>query len=180
MQNTRPMAGKSEFHTCSACNTNIPQEDKHSFCVRCLGVQHATSALEKEVACNTCEAFQPRVKEARLGRATRVSSTSSMIGPSAALGTPEPLLPDLSQDPLLDIPNAQAACSRSPSPQARRVKRSKQARDIMYLKAQMALELLVKQVPAAQAQAQALLQPQLPYPHSPKFRGDGERRLSRC
>ncbi|MGH0174489.1 UNVERIFIED_CONTAM: hypothetical protein FKN15_068124 [Acipenser sinensis] len=63
------MSGKSGYHPCTACNANILQEDKHSLCVRCLGVQHATSALEKEVACNICEAFQPRVKEARLGRA---------------------------------------------------------------------------------------------------------------
>ncbi|MGH0156666.1 UNVERIFIED_CONTAM: hypothetical protein FKN15_031853 [Acipenser sinensis] len=70
------------FHPCTACNTNIPQEDKHSLCVRCLGVQHATMALEKEVACNICEA-QPRVKEAQLGRGTRASSASSMAGPSS-------------------------------------------------------------------------------------------------
>ncbi|MGH0172539.1 UNVERIFIED_CONTAM: hypothetical protein FKN15_063033 [Acipenser sinensis] len=138
MQNTRPMSGKSGIYPCTACNANIPQEDKHTLCVWCLGVQHAILALERDVACNICEAFQPRVKEARLERAKRASSTSSMAGPSAALGAPEPLLHDLSQDPLLGILDAQAACSRSPSLRARRVKRSKQARDIMDLKAQMA------------------------------------------
>ncbi|MGH0145931.1 UNVERIFIED_CONTAM: hypothetical protein FKN15_007113 [Acipenser sinensis] len=48
-------------------------------------------------------------------------------------------------------PHAQAPRSRSPSPQAIRVKRSNKARDIMDLKAQMAqvLELLSKQSPAA-------------------------------
>ncbi|MGH0186499.1 UNVERIFIED_CONTAM: hypothetical protein FKN15_021757 [Acipenser sinensis] len=100
-----------------------------------------------------------------------------MAGLSAALGAPEPLLHDLSQDPLLGIPNAQATRSHSPSPQARRVKRSKQARDIMDLKAQMAqvLELLAKQVTTAQAP----LQPKMPYPPSPReFRVDGKRRLS--
>ncbi|MGH0146617.1 UNVERIFIED_CONTAM: hypothetical protein FKN15_041228 [Acipenser sinensis] len=47
---------------------------------------------------------------------------------------------------------------------------SKQARDIMDLKAQMAqvLELLAEQAPAAQAPVQAPLQPQLPYPPSPR------------
>ncbi|MGH0149329.1 UNVERIFIED_CONTAM: hypothetical protein FKN15_019544 [Acipenser sinensis] len=85
---------------------------------------------------------------------------SSTAGPSAALGAPDVQ----SQDSLLDIPNAQAARSRSPSPHAKRVKRSKQARDIMDLKAQMAqvLELLIKQPPAAPAPVQALLQPQVP------------------
>ncbi|MGH0149284.1 UNVERIFIED_CONTAM: hypothetical protein FKN15_018160 [Acipenser sinensis] len=143
-----------------ACNTNIPQEDKHTLCVRCLGIQHATLALEREVACNICEAFQPRVKKACLGRATRASSASSLARPSATLGAPEPFLHDLSQDPLLDISDVQAACSPSPSPRARRVKCSKQARDIMDLKSQMAqvLELLPKQA----------LQPQLPYPPSPR------------
>ncbi|MGH0170156.1 UNVERIFIED_CONTAM: hypothetical protein FKN15_058471 [Acipenser sinensis] len=90
-------------------------------------------ALVRDVACNICEAFQPQV-----------SSASFMAGPLAALAAPEPLLHDLSQDPLLDISDAQAARSRSTSPQA---KRSKQARDIMDLKAQMVqvLELLAKQ-----------------------------------
>ncbi|MGH0139494.1 UNVERIFIED_CONTAM: hypothetical protein FKN15_071848 [Acipenser sinensis] len=166
MQNTRPMSGKSGFHPFTACNTNIPQEDKHTLCAQCLGIQHATLALERDVACSICEAFQPRVKEARLERATRSSSASSMAGLSAALGAPEPLLHDLSQDPLLGFSDVQAARSLSSSLQARRVKRSKQARDIMDLKAQMAqvLELLAKQAPAAQAPIQALLQPQLPYP----------------
>ncbi|MGH0137737.1 UNVERIFIED_CONTAM: hypothetical protein FKN15_018119 [Acipenser sinensis] len=42
--------------------------------------------------------------EARLERTTKASSVA---GPSAALGAPVPLLHDLSQDPLLDIPDAQ-------------------------------------------------------------------------
>ncbi|MGH0122280.1 UNVERIFIED_CONTAM: hypothetical protein FKN15_066248 [Acipenser sinensis] len=88
-----------------------------------------------------CAAFQPRVKEATLERATKASSVSSMAVPLTALGAPEPLLHDLSLDPQLDIPDAQASRSRSPSPQVRRVKRSRQAMDIMDLKAQMALGL---------------------------------------
>ncbi|MGH0143409.1 UNVERIFIED_CONTAM: hypothetical protein FKN15_016740 [Acipenser sinensis] len=100
----------------------------------------------------------------------RASSTSSMAVPSAALGAPEPLCSDLSQDPLLGIPDAQASCSHSPSLQARRVKHSKQARDIMDLKAQMAqvIELLAKQAPATLASVQAPLQPKLPYPFFPR------------
>ncbi|MGH0166138.1 UNVERIFIED_CONTAM: hypothetical protein FKN15_001293 [Acipenser sinensis] len=147
MHNTRPMSGKSGFHRCMACNANILQEDKHTLCALCLGVQYATLALERDVACSICEAFQPRVKEACLERATKASSASSMTGQSVALGAPEPLLHDLSQDPLLGIPDAQAARICSPSPQVRRVKCSKQARDIMDIKAQMdqVLELLAKQ-----------------------------------
>ncbi|MGH0121019.1 UNVERIFIED_CONTAM: hypothetical protein FKN15_068715 [Acipenser sinensis] len=121
------------------------REDKHTLCVRCLGIPHATMALERDLACSVCEAFQPRLKEAHLERARRESSVSSMAGPSAALGAPDVL----SQDSLLDIPNVQDARSRSLSPQVKWVKRSKQARDIMDLKAQMAqvLELLTKQAP---------------------------------
>ncbi|RXM28492.1 hypothetical protein EOD39_9731 [Acipenser ruthenus] len=85
-----------------------------TLCMRCLVVQHATLALKRDVACNICEAFVPREKEAYLERATRASSASSMAGPSVALGAPEPLLHDLSQDPLLDIPD------HSPSPRSRR------------------------------------------------------------
>ncbi|MGH0116145.1 UNVERIFIED_CONTAM: hypothetical protein FKN15_074786 [Acipenser sinensis] len=132
------MSGKSGFHPCTACNTNIPQDGKHTLCARCLGIQHATLALERDLACSICKAFQRRVKEARLERATRASSASSMAGLSAALGAPELLLHDLSQDPLLGIHNAQASHSRSPSLQTRRVQHSKQLRDIMDLKAQMA------------------------------------------
>ncbi|MGH0118750.1 UNVERIFIED_CONTAM: hypothetical protein FKN15_005736 [Acipenser sinensis] len=99
-------------------------------------------------------------------RATRASSASSMAGSSAALGASKPLLHDLSQDPLLNIPDAQASRSHSPSLQVRRVKRSKQVTDNMDLKAQMAqvLELLAKQAMAAQASVQAPLQPKLPSP----------------
>ncbi|MGH0162788.1 UNVERIFIED_CONTAM: hypothetical protein FKN15_043332 [Acipenser sinensis] len=62
------MSGKSGFHPCTACNANIPQEDKHTLCAQCLGVQQATSALEREMSCSICAAFQPRVKEHRLVR----------------------------------------------------------------------------------------------------------------
>ncbi|MGH0135277.1 UNVERIFIED_CONTAM: hypothetical protein FKN15_061392 [Acipenser sinensis] len=130
-----------------------PQTDKKHSVVNRI---HATLALKRDVACSICAAFQPRVKEARLERAMKASSVSPMAGPSVALGAPEPLLHDLSQEPLLDIIDAQASRSRFPSPQTRRVKRFRLARDIMDLKAQMAqvLELLAKQA----------LQPQLSYP----------------
>ncbi|MGH0160104.1 UNVERIFIED_CONTAM: hypothetical protein FKN15_039127 [Acipenser sinensis] len=129
MQNTRPMSGKSGFHPCTACNANIPQEDKHTLCAQCLGIQHATLALERDVACSICEAFQLLVKEA-LWR-----------GPQGwAL---RPLWPDhqrILEDSLLGIPDGQAVHSHSPFLQARRVKLSKQTRDIMDLKAHMAQE----------------------------------------
>ncbi|MGH0134815.1 UNVERIFIED_CONTAM: hypothetical protein FKN15_021812 [Acipenser sinensis] len=110
-------------------------------------------------------------------RATRASSVSSMAGSSAALGAPEPLLHDLSQDPLLNIPDAQASSSHSPSLQVRRVKRSKQVKDIMDLKAQMAqvLELLAKQAMAAPASVQAPLQPKLPSPSPRGVHGGWEK-----
>ncbi|MGH0123302.1 UNVERIFIED_CONTAM: hypothetical protein FKN15_056957 [Acipenser sinensis] len=169
MQNTKLMSFKSGLQPCMACKAKVPHEDKHTLCAWCLGVQHATLALEREVACSICAAFQPWVRENRLERATRASSTSSVASPSAAVSAPEPLLHELSQDPLLDISDAQAHRSRSPSPQARRVKHSKQVRDIMDLKAQMAqiLELLSKQAPATPAAVPAPIQPQLPYPPSP-------------
>ncbi|MGH0151504.1 UNVERIFIED_CONTAM: hypothetical protein FKN15_052691 [Acipenser sinensis] len=154
------MSSKTRFHACTSCSANMPGEDRHTLCAQCLGVQHATLALKREGACSICTAFQPRVKESMLERATRAISMSSVAEPSAALGAPEPILHELSQDPLLDI----ASHSRSPSPQARRVKRSKQARDIMDLKAQMAqvLDLLSRQAPAAPATAPAPTLPQVP------------------
>ncbi|MGH0127259.1 UNVERIFIED_CONTAM: hypothetical protein FKN15_077008 [Acipenser sinensis] len=120
-------------------------------------------ALERDVACSVCKAFQPRVKEARLERARKESSASYAAGSSAAFGSHD----DVPLDSLPDIPSAQ--CNRSLSPAAKRVKRSKQARDIMDLKAQMAqvLELLSKQATAS-APAQTPLQPQTPYPPSPQ------------
>ncbi|MGH0157977.1 UNVERIFIED_CONTAM: hypothetical protein FKN15_045842 [Acipenser sinensis] len=151
------------FHACTACNASIPQEDNHTLCVRCLGVPHATMALERDVACSICEAFQPKVKEACLERARKENSASYAARSSVAFGS----LDDAPLDSLPDIPSAQR--NRSPSPAAKRVKRSRQARDIMDLKAQMAqvLELLSKQTTAS-APAQALLQPQAPYPPSPQ------------
>ncbi|MGH0176359.1 UNVERIFIED_CONTAM: hypothetical protein FKN15_072637 [Acipenser sinensis] len=154
MHMNRPMPG---FHAYTACNASIPQEDNHTLCVRRLGVSDAIMALERDVACSICEAFQPRMKEDRLERARKESSATYAAGSSAALGSSEavPL------DSPLSIPNAQHI--RSPSPSA------KQARDIMDLKAQMAqvLELLSKQATAA-ASVQAPLQPQESYPPSPQ------------
>ncbi|MGH0147579.1 UNVERIFIED_CONTAM: hypothetical protein FKN15_010872 [Acipenser sinensis] len=150
LKTVRPMPG---FHACTACNASIPQEDNHTLCVRSLGVPHAT---ERDVACIICKAFQPRMKEVRLERARKESSASYAAGSSAALGSPDavPL------DSPLSKPNAQRNCSQSPA--AKRVKRSKQARGIMDLKAQMAqvLELLSKQATAA-APVQTPLQPQV-------------------
>ncbi|MGH0184333.1 UNVERIFIED_CONTAM: hypothetical protein FKN15_014596 [Acipenser sinensis] len=104
--------------------------------------------FKRDVACSICEAFQPRVKEARLERATRASSVSSMARP-----VPGP-------------PARHPRCTGRPQS----LIISKQTRDIMDLKAQMAqvLELLTKQAPAAQAPVQGLLRPQLPYPPSPR------------
>ncbi|MGH0148549.1 UNVERIFIED_CONTAM: hypothetical protein FKN15_014999 [Acipenser sinensis] len=124
------------------------------------------------MACSICAAFQPRVKEDRLERATKMSCASSVAGTLAAI-----------EDPVLDIPDAQASCSRSTSLQARRVKRSRQARDIMDLKAQMAqvLELLAKQAPAAPATVPAQLQPNCHTPPPPgEMRVDGKRHPSWC
>ncbi|MGH0120122.1 UNVERIFIED_CONTAM: hypothetical protein FKN15_063343 [Acipenser sinensis] len=106
--------------------------------MRCLGVPHATMALERDVACSICKALQPRMKEARLERARKESSASYAAGSSAALGSPD----TVPLDSPLSLPNVQR--NRSPSPAVKQVKRSKQARDIMDLKAQMAqvLELL--------------------------------------
>ncbi|MGH0192009.1 UNVERIFIED_CONTAM: hypothetical protein FKN15_001302 [Acipenser sinensis] len=91
---------------------------------------------------------------------------------------PGPPLLRLSQSPLEGIPCAQPWASslycRSPSPQARWVKRSKQTRDIMDLKTQMAqvLELLTKQQAlVALAAAPALLSP-TPVPAPVSHRGD--------
>ncbi|MGH0172634.1 UNVERIFIED_CONTAM: hypothetical protein FKN15_063722 [Acipenser sinensis] len=72
---------KTGFHACTSCRAKIPQEDRHTLCAWFLGIQHATLALEREVACSICVDFQPRVKENRLERATRASSTSLVAGP---------------------------------------------------------------------------------------------------
>ncbi|MGH0119242.1 UNVERIFIED_CONTAM: hypothetical protein FKN15_029611 [Acipenser sinensis] len=119
----------------------------------CLGVPHATMALERDVACSASKALQSRLKEARLERARIESSTSSTVGPSVALDAPDVL----SQDSLPGMPGKSLL--------VKRVKRSRQARDIKNLRAQMAqvLELLTEQSPAAPAPVQAPLQPQVPW-----------------
>ncbi|MBN3277478.1 ZMYM1 protein, partial [Polyodon spathula] len=115
---TRPMSGS---HPCIACNASIPQEDNHSLCMRCLGVPHATMALEREWTCSVCEALQSGLKEVQLERAKRASSASSTAGSPGDMNAPD----DVFQAPLSGFPNAQAARSRSASPQARPAKRSK-------------------------------------------------------
>ncbi|MGH0161436.1 UNVERIFIED_CONTAM: hypothetical protein FKN15_064024 [Acipenser sinensis] len=112
-----------------------------------------------------------------LESARKMVSASPVAGQLVVLAAPEPLLLWLSQTPSQGIHCEQAwvttprCCSLSL--QARRVKCSKQTRDIMDLKVQMAqvLELLTRQqAPAAPAAAPALPLPAVPYPPSP--RGD--------
>ncbi|MGH0121521.1 UNVERIFIED_CONTAM: hypothetical protein FKN15_001496 [Acipenser sinensis] len=124
---------------------NIPQGDGHTLCVQCLGVQHATLALKDEAFCDICEAFQLWMLCNRLARATGTEAQSPVAKPSVALAAPGPPLFRPSLSPSQGIPCAQArtsnTCSHFPSLQARRVMRSKQTRDIMALKAQMAQTL---------------------------------------
>ncbi|MGH0138706.1 UNVERIFIED_CONTAM: hypothetical protein FKN15_067067 [Acipenser sinensis] len=121
-----------------------------SLCVQCLGVQHATEAVGREDFCDLCAAFQPRVHRNRLNRAMGIDAQFPTVEPSAALRAPPPLLQIL-QSTSQEIPCAQAPVptprSCSPSPQMRRVKHSRQTRDIIYLKEQMAqvLDLLSRQ-----------------------------------
>ncbi|MGH0151946.1 UNVERIFIED_CONTAM: hypothetical protein FKN15_033225 [Acipenser sinensis] len=137
--------------------------------VRCLGVQHATEAIGNEDFCNICMAFQSRVHRNRLNRAMEIDILSSMGEPSVALWAQTSLL-QLSQSPSQEIPYAQAPAltprSRSPSPQARRVKRSRQARDMMDFKAQMAqaFELLSRQQASAVLVEVPALIPLVPAP----------------
>ncbi|MGH0165114.1 UNVERIFIED_CONTAM: hypothetical protein FKN15_057379 [Acipenser sinensis] len=49
------------FHACTSCKANVHLSDKHPLCVQCLGVQHATEAMDREDFYNLCAAFQPRV-----------------------------------------------------------------------------------------------------------------------
>ncbi|MGH0167754.1 UNVERIFIED_CONTAM: hypothetical protein FKN15_066207 [Acipenser sinensis] len=81
--------------------------------------------------------------------------------------------PQAFPEPLAGHPLQQAATprSRSPSPQVRWVKRARQARDIMDLRAQMVqvLELHSRQKAlAAPATSQAPLSSEVPYPPSPR------------
>ncbi|MGH0168949.1 UNVERIFIED_CONTAM: hypothetical protein FKN15_055810 [Acipenser sinensis] len=154
------------FHACTSYKANMLHNDRHSLCLQCLGVQHATEAIGDE---DICKAFQPRVCHNRLNRAMGINVPSPTEEPSAVLRAPPPLL-QLSQCPSQEIPCAQAPTSTSRnsslSPQARRVKRSRQTRDIMDFKAQMAqvLELLSRQqVPAAPVE--------VPDPHQLQFLG---------
>ncbi|MGH0126176.1 UNVERIFIED_CONTAM: hypothetical protein FKN15_005572 [Acipenser sinensis] len=141
---TERISGKNA--SCHRANDADPNGDKHKCHFPVISGQQMYKFLLKaknplgEVETNYTLNLYTRApgEGSRLGRAMRASSASSMAGPSVALGSPEPLPHDLSQDPLLDIPDAQVARSRSPSSQARRMKCSKQARDIMDLKTQMA------------------------------------------
>ncbi|MGH0142070.1 UNVERIFIED_CONTAM: hypothetical protein FKN15_075482 [Acipenser sinensis] len=117
-------------------------------------------------ACTSCKAnMPPRVRRNRLRRAMGIDIQSPTAEPSKALRAPSLLL-QLSQSPSQEISCAQAPvpkpCSCSPSPQMRRVKCSRQASDVIYLKEKMAqvLELLSRQqAPAELEEVPAPLPP---------------------
>ncbi|MGH0149114.1 UNVERIFIED_CONTAM: hypothetical protein FKN15_051105 [Acipenser sinensis] len=149
------------FHACTSCKANISPSDKHLLFLRCLGVQHTTEAMGREDFCDLCVAFQPRVRRNRLRRAMGLDTQSPTAEPSAALGAPSPLL-QLSQSPSQEKPVLRL--------QVRRVKCSKQARDLELLSRQQAPVALVKaqapltpvpdSAPGSPIEAQVELDPQ--------------------
>ncbi|MGH0122669.1 UNVERIFIED_CONTAM: hypothetical protein FKN15_045479 [Acipenser sinensis] len=67
--------GAQRYNTSAQCRTLrydvgqdwVPRlyvlQGQDTLCAQCLGIQHATLAPEREVACSICASFQPRVKE---------------------------------------------------------------------------------------------------------------------
>ncbi|MGH0126147.1 UNVERIFIED_CONTAM: hypothetical protein FKN15_026116 [Acipenser sinensis] len=47
-------APMSKFHPCTSCGGMLPPQNKHFLCVRCLGMQHASSALGDKTLCSIC------------------------------------------------------------------------------------------------------------------------------
>ncbi|MGH0147359.1 UNVERIFIED_CONTAM: hypothetical protein FKN15_010687 [Acipenser sinensis] len=124
------------FHTCTSFKVNMPLSDKHPLCVRCLGVQHAAEVTYRH------------------GDRRSVSHSRAVSSPRGPIPAPPGLTEPLAGDPLLS-----GSCAKT---QARRVKRSRQAKDIIYLKEQMSqvLELLSRQqTPAAPVEVPAPLPP---------------------
>ncbi|MGH0150251.1 UNVERIFIED_CONTAM: hypothetical protein FKN15_020971 [Acipenser sinensis] len=81
----------AKFHAYKSCQAKLPSEDKLSFCVRCLGMQHASSALGDEMFCSICAAFQPWVLHRRLDKFTGATCPANTAESYAALGaSPSP------------------------------------------------------------------------------------------
>ncbi|MGH0156545.1 UNVERIFIED_CONTAM: hypothetical protein FKN15_046716 [Acipenser sinensis] len=139
--------------------------DKHLLCVKCLGMQHASSTLGYEMFCSICAESQPWTLHRSLAEFTRVASSASSAELSTALGAPPSPLPlfHLPSSPSHSVPGAQASahrahsCSRSPLGSSKRARHSRQFKDILDLNSQMAevLEYLVRQqaLPSASAPA---------------------------
>ncbi|MGH0126625.1 UNVERIFIED_CONTAM: hypothetical protein FKN15_016537 [Acipenser sinensis] len=51
----------AKIHACTSCRAKLPKEGKNLFCIQCLAMQHASSALGDDTVCAICAAFQPRV-----------------------------------------------------------------------------------------------------------------------
>ncbi|MGH0148018.1 UNVERIFIED_CONTAM: hypothetical protein FKN15_011666 [Acipenser sinensis] len=121
---------------CDICTAFQPRVHRNRL-NRTMGIDEA---IRNKDFCDICTAFQPRVHRNRLNRTMGIDIPSPTGEPSAALGVPLLLL-QLSQSPS-QIPCTQAPAptpsSHSPSLQEGRVKRLRQTRDIMDLKAQMA------------------------------------------
>ena len=70
-------------HSCVVCGIQLPIEDGHDVCVRCLGEEHAAMAVNNPSSCMDCSILPKRSLEARL----------CVFGPKRGGGvTPPPVL----------------------------------------------------------------------------------------
>ncbi|MGH0114448.1 UNVERIFIED_CONTAM: hypothetical protein FKN15_017748 [Acipenser sinensis] len=83
-----PGSTMTKFYPSTSCRRMLPPQDKHLLCVKCLGMQHSSSALDDEIFCSICAVSQPRTLHRRLAEFTGAASSASSAEPSAALGAP--------------------------------------------------------------------------------------------
>ncbi|MGH0146780.1 UNVERIFIED_CONTAM: hypothetical protein FKN15_009052 [Acipenser sinensis] len=82
----------SNFHPCMSCRRNLPPQDKHTLCVKCLGIDHASAALADKTSWTICAGSKEKTLQNRMVQFTGTLAASlgelSSASGSQATGFP--------------------------------------------------------------------------------------------
>ncbi|RXM94523.1 Serine--pyruvate aminotransferase, mitochondrial [Acipenser ruthenus] len=72
----RLSAPMSNFHPCMSCRQNLPPQDKHTLCVKCLGINLASAALADKTFCSICAGSKEKTLQNRMPQFTGTLAAS--------------------------------------------------------------------------------------------------------
>ncbi|MGH0138995.1 UNVERIFIED_CONTAM: hypothetical protein FKN15_068315 [Acipenser sinensis] len=58
------------FHPCTSCRRNLPLQDKHTLCVKCLGIDYASAALADKTLCSIFAGSKEKLLQNRMAQFT--------------------------------------------------------------------------------------------------------------